>query len=131
MAHDLRVELPADTSFIRLARMLVAGFAAECHPFDEARLAGLRLAVSEVCAHALTSHAAAGGEGPIGVRARSTPGRLEVWIDGRSRGSGPVGEPGGDRMPLAVADALVDGLDSRWVDDREIVHLTVDERAEP
>ena len=114
--RELGLELPADASFIRLARMLVAGFAAECHGLDEARLAGLRLAVSEVCGHMLAGTTEARR---MRVDARAEGDQLDVWIRDRH---GPVADLA-QGAGLAVADALVDELHLESGPDHQVVHL--------
>lgn len=55
MTRSLSIEIPADPSYLRLVRMLVAAFAAELGGMDEDRAAVVRLAASETCTAALAA----------------------------------------------------------------------------
>ena len=120
--RELEVELPGLESFVRMARLVVAGFATAAAEIDEARLGGLRMAVVEVCQMALRSRQDTMGDVPLRLRARFDGGRLHVWVED------PVGRIDGDR--LLLADVLVSELEvSPGSGGGSVTHLVLDTEA--
>ena len=120
MTHcDLEVELPGQESFVRMARLVVAGFATASSDIDEARLGGLRMAVSEACQLALERRAPADRGTPLRLRTRMEDGQLHVWVEDSARGI--------DNESLRLAEALVSELEvSDGPRGSTVAHLVVD-----
>jgi len=80
-ASELRIEIPGDPAHVRVAR-LVAADAAGRAGFDCDDADDLRIAVDEMC-HTLMASAT----GDLSLRFEIRPGRVDVTIGARSRGS--------------------------------------------
>jgi hypothetical protein len=118
--RDLEVELPGQESFVRMARLVVAGFASTSTDLDEARIGGLRMAVAEACRSAIEARALADSDVPLRLRARLEGERLHVWVED------PAGGMGGER--LVVAELLVTELGVEPVaGGGNAAHLVLDE----
>ena len=120
MTHgDLEVELPREAPSVRVARLVVAGFAAALTELDDARLAGLRLAVAEACQTAIEERGDGPGTAPLRLRIRMADDKLHVWVDD------PAGGLDSDR--LLVAEMFVSELDvAPSPDGGTVAHLVVD-----
>src|SRR5688500_9620891 len=79
--RDLEVELPGQESFVRMARLVVAGFATASSQIDDARLGGLRMAVAEACQSALQARDCANRDAPLRLRVRMEGEQLHVWVE--------------------------------------------------
>ena len=122
--RDLEVELPGHSSFVRMAKLVVAGFASATAEIDEVRLAGLRMAVAETCQIALERRASADRHVPIRLRTRLEDSRLHVWVDD------PAG--GIDSDALRLAEVLVRELDvTPSPRGGTVAHLVVDTATSP
>jgi anti-sigma regulatory factor (Ser/Thr protein kinase) len=95
------VSLPADSGYIRLARMLVAAFAGDHLDLPDEEIDGLRIAVSEIFTAALDEHHAAGSADRIKVMAAISGHTLEVVLR-------HAGNEVSDAPRLSVARSLVD-----------------------
>ena len=93
--RDLEVELPGEASFVRMARLVVGGFATASTSIDDAQLGGLRMAVAEACQSALEARADTDSQVPLRLRVRVEGGALHVWVED------PTGEMGGEHLLLA------------------------------
>jgi hypothetical protein len=79
--RDMEVELPGQAAFVRMARLVVAGFATASSGLDDARLGGLRMAVAEACESAIGSRDDVHGDDPLRLRVRMEGDTLHVWIE--------------------------------------------------
>ena len=94
-SRDLEVELPGQASFVRMARLVVAGFATASTGLDDVRLGALRIAVAEACQSALEARDEADSQVPLRLRVRVEGGALHVWVED------PAGGIAGERLLLA------------------------------
>ena len=121
---DLEVELPGHESFVRMARLVVAGFATASTGLDDVQLGALRMAVAEACQSALDARRATDAEVPLRLRVRVEGGLLHVWVED------PTGGIAGDR--LLVAELLVSELGVEAVQGGgTAAHLVVGAGADP
>ena len=113
----VRLELPALPAFVGVARSVVAAVAASVDGIDDDRLEDLRVAVSEACTNAVSSHDADGsdGAGQVVVRCARTADRFEVVIEDSGNGLDPATLPDTDAggWGLQLIEALVDGVTFR------------------
>lgn len=120
--RDLEVELPGQASFVRMARLVVAGFATASSGLDDARLGGLRMAVAEAYEAAIAGRGDTDSTAPLRLRARMEGDRLHVWVED------PAGGIDGDRLLLAellVTEMGVETISSGG----NAAHLMVDDAA--
>lgn len=113
----VRLELPALPAFVGVARSVVAAVAASVDGIDDDRLEDLRVAVSEACTNAVSSHDTDGGGavGNVVVRCARTADRFEVVIEDSGNGLDPATLPDTDAggWGLQLIEALVDGVTFR------------------
>lgn len=85
-AGEVRLEVPARTEYLYLVRSVVAATASVDARIPPARIADLRVAVSEAATNAIEAHHVAGTADRIVVRCRLDDERLEVEV--RDHGEG-------------------------------------------
>ena len=108
----VRLELPAQPAFVGVARSVVAAVASSIDGIDDDRLEDLRVAVSEACTNAVSTHSANDTEGRVIVRCARTDGRFQVVIEDSGRGLDPATLPDTDAggWGLQLIEALVDAV---------------------
>ena len=112
----VRLEIPARTEYLILARLALAGIARGVE-IDQPTLADLKLAVTEACGNAV-QHAQPGDAGVVTVRFMVSDDAIEIMVeddgpgmDAASAGSLPDGELSESGMGLAIIHALVDRVE--------------------
>ena len=112
----VRLEIPARTEYLILARLALAGIAREVE-IDQATLADLKLAVTEACGNAV-QHAQPGDPGMVTVRFMVSDDAIEIMVedDGPGMEAAPIaamtdGELSESGMGLAIIHALVDRVE--------------------
>ena len=112
----VRLEIPARTEYLILARLALAGIAREVE-IDQATLADLKLAVTEACGNAV-QHAQPGDPGMVTVRFMVSDDAIEIMVEddgpGMDAAPAPVlseGELSESGMGLAIIHALVDRVE--------------------
>ena len=112
----VRLEIPARTEYLILARLALAGIAREVE-IDQATLADLKLAVTEACGNAV-QHAQPGDEGMVTVRFMVSDDAIEIRVEDDGPGMDaapaavlPEGELSESGMGLAIIHALVDRVE--------------------
>jgi len=113
----VRLEIPARTEYLILARLALAGIARGVE-IDQATLADLKLAVTEACGNAVL-HARPGDEGAVTVRFMVSDDAIEIMVSDDGPGmdatepvaSMPDGELSESGMGLAIIHALVDRVE--------------------
>jgi stage II sporulation protein AB (anti-sigma F factor) len=100
------LELPADARYLAVARLALAGVAAEL-ALGEQLLEDLKFALSEAVANAIR-HGYPDGAGTVEVRFALRPGQLEICVDDRGAGFDPEQAVSG--IGLATMRALVSRL---------------------
>ena len=108
----VRLELPAQPAFVGVARSVVAAVAASVEGIADDRLEDLRVAVSEACTNAVSTHSANDTDGRVIVSCRRTEDRFEVVIEDSGAGLDPATLPDTDAggWGLQLIEALVDGV---------------------
>ena len=108
----VRLELPAQPAFVGVARSVVAAVAGSVDGLDDDRLEDLRVAVSEACTNAVSTHSANDTEGRVVVRCSRSEARFEVVIEDSGAGLDPATLPDTDAggWGLQLIEALVDGV---------------------
>jgi len=108
----VRLELPAQPAFVGVARSVVAAVAGSIDGIDDDRLEDLRVAVSEACTNAVSTHGANDSAGTVVVRCARTDGQLSVVISDSGAGLDPATLPDTDAggWGLQLIEALVDGV---------------------
>ena len=111
----VRLELPAQPAFVGVARSVVAAVAGSLEGIDDDRLEDLRVAVSEACTNAVSTHSANDTEGRVTVRCVRTDDRFEVVIEDSGAGLDPARLPETDAggWGLQLIEALVDAVTFR------------------
>jgi serine/threonine-protein kinase RsbW len=105
---SVRLVLPARPENVGLVRHALGGVASALR-LDSARIAAIRLAVTEACTN-VVRHAYGGDAGPLEVDVRAGADALEVDI--RDRGQGIAPRPASDSLGLGLPliAALADRL---------------------
>lgn len=99
MGEVVELEIPAAMEYLDLARLVVSAAASVDPAFPPARIADLRLAVSEVCANAIESQARVGRHEPLTIRCDLEADKVTVEVHDHGGGF----DPGGVRpMPEAT-----------------------------
>ena len=102
----VRLDIPAQPSFVGVARSVIATVAHTFEGIDDDRLEDLRLAVSEACTSALS----VGGTDRMVLRCLRDDRHFEVSIEDRGRGLGSEGMAA-NGYALQLLTALVDDVD--------------------
>jgi serine/threonine-protein kinase RsbW len=112
----VRLEIPARTEYLILARLALAGIARGVE-IDQPTLADLKLAVTEACGNAV-QHAHPGDTGVVTVHFMVSDDAIEIMVeddgpgmDAASAGGLPDGELSESGMGLAIIHALVDRVE--------------------
>jgi serine/threonine-protein kinase RsbW len=89
--EELMLDIPPDPEQVRTARLFAAATARHFQ-LDEERVEDLKVAISEACTNAITSHARAGISDPVTIVATRIPSGLRFAVVDRGRGfePGPV-----------------------------------------
>jgi anti-sigma regulatory factor (Ser/Thr protein kinase) len=101
----VRLDIPAQPSFVGVARAVIATVAHTFEGLDDDRLEDLRLAVSEAC----TSGVSAAGAERMVLRCLRDDDHLEVRIEDSGRGLGSEGMAA-NGYALQLLTALVDDV---------------------
>jgi anti-sigma regulatory factor (Ser/Thr protein kinase) len=101
----VRLDIPAQPSFVGVARSVIATVATTLEGLDDDRLEDLRLAVSEVCTSALSVD----GIERMVLRCLRDDGHFEVCIEDTGRGLGSEGIAA-NGFTLQLLNALVDDV---------------------
>lgn len=113
MTAHVRLDMPARSEYLILARLALAGIARDV-PMSETVLADLKLAVTEACGNAV-QHAGAGGHGVIRLRFDVDPGEIRIEVEDEGGGltdaPAPPEQPAESGMGLAIIRAIVDELE--------------------
>ena len=97
----VELDIPSSASYLSLARLVVTSAAASLgSPLSAERLDGLRLAVSEACANAITAHRVIGSDAAVSIRLELSGPGVAVEVVDRGPGFDPEALP----VPLAPTD---------------------------
>lgn len=113
MSHVVRLDMPAKSEYLILARLALAGIAREVS-MSETVLADLKLAVTEACSNAV-QHAQLPERGVVHLRFQVDQDEILIEVEDKGTGLRRLPEPAGQfaeaGMGLSIIRAIVDELD--------------------